>query len=89
MRRERAKNDPDTVHIWVCRIRGTQREVAARAPGYRAVLVQCKLGKDGAWNDAGTGTKHRYDAGPDTGIIDLVPIRDAVGLVVQESNVTA
>ena len=72
--------DPEAVYVWVARLTGTQRAVAARADrGLAKSWVEKHLGRDGDWNRA--GTKDRYDAGPDTGIVELVELPDVAGIV--------
>ena len=78
-RRETAVDDPSTVHVWVSRLRGTTRGVAVFAHETAARAWVEDVLDDGTWNDG--EQKHRFDAGPDTAIVEAVPVQGAAALL--------
>ena len=76
---------PD-VFIWVCRLKGTIRQTSAFIDRDDArSWVEKQLGDGGTWNEA--ENKSRYDQGPDTGIVVLVPVIGAAGIAIHSQTV--
>lgn len=84
MRRDQAAADPETVHVWVCLIRGSVGTIAARADQQHArSWVEANTSQDGEWQQHGTKEVYHTD-GPDTGIIEFAPLPDAAALIIDE-----
>lgn len=69
--------------MWVIRVSGTVSQTAVRAHMSAAKQwVETNLGEDGEWKESKAGAV--YDAEPDRAKIELRPVPDAVGLVVED-----
>jgi hypothetical protein len=85
MRRNIAAEDDETVCIWVCRLQGTRSELGARADRKLAqAWVERRLESDGEWHEYGHKYVYQPSDGLDSGIVELVAIHDAVGMIVEE-----
>jgi hypothetical protein len=86
-REEVRTDDIQTVHVWVCILRGTLNQIEIRATEDRAVnWIESNLSDDGEWTENTDGVKRTYqpEDGPDSGSIELCGIPDAVGMVVED-----
>jgi hypothetical protein len=85
-REEVRTGDIQTVHVWVCMLRGTINQIAIRATEDRAInWIESNLSEGGEWTENADGVKRTYRPdGPDSGSIELCGIPDAVGMVVED-----
>lgn len=84
MRRERAANDPNTVHIWVCQISGSKTEIGARANKELAqAWVERRIDSDGRW-DGSRGKKRYVTESVDHGSIELVSVNDVAAILLAD-----
>jgi hypothetical protein len=76
--------EPDIVHVWVCRIKGSTQHVSVRATRDRAEhWIEEKVGRGGEWvGGPAAKTLYRTESGDENGLIELCPIPDCLGLVV-------
>ena len=78
--------EPDIVHVWVCRVKGSAQHVSVRATRDRAEhWIEEKVGRDGEWvGGPAAKTLYRTESGDENGMISLCPVPDCLGLVVME-----
>jgi len=76
--------DPQIVHVWVCRVKGTEEHVSVRATRERAESwIEHKLGAGGEWV-SGPSAKSIYRTdGAENGVIGLCPVPDCTGMIVE------
>ena len=87
-RRAATDPNPKAVYVWTCRVRGTTTATAAYARRRNAkTWIEAQIGEDGEWNECGTGVQSRYDSGPDTGILEIRELPDALGIILPDSPV--
>jgi hypothetical protein len=81
-------NEPEIVHVWVARVKGTKEIVSVRATRSRAERwIEDQVDDSAAeWLD-GPGAKDIYRSDDDptaAGMLSLCPVPDCVGLLVAE-----
>lgn len=85
MRRDLAAQDDGTVCVWVCQIRGSRTELGARADKQLAkAWVEQRIDADETEWRGNRGKEIYANNSPDRGIIELVAIHDAVGMIVKD-----
>lgn len=85
MRRDMAAEDENCVCVWVCQIKGSKSEFGARADRELAQAWVERLieADNGEWH--GSRGKRVYKTETlESGSIELVPVYDVVGMVVQD-----
>lgn len=84
-----ATNEPEIVHVWVARVKGTTETVSVRATRERAeTWIEDQVDDSEAEWLEGPGGKdlYRSDGNATTaGIVALAPVPDAVGMIVSEA----
>lgn len=84
-RRTATDSEPQAVYVWVCSISGKKGTTAAYARRRNAkTWIMDQLGHEGVWNECGTGVQARYDAGPNTGIVEMREVPDAIGIILPD-----
>jgi hypothetical protein len=82
-----AANDPEIVHVWVCRVTGTSEAVGVRATRDAAEQwVEDRVDDDARWVE-GPGVKDIYRGGADAtkgGMVSMCPVPDCLGLVIPQ-----
>ena len=80
--------EPEIVHVWICAVHGTEREMCARATRNRAEeWVEERVGDSGEWIES-HGAKDIYQTSGESsknGMVALAPLPDAVGIIVSEA----
>lgn len=80
-------NEPQIVHVWICVVRGTEREICARVTRNRAEQwVEESVGGDSEWIKS-HGPKDLYRASGEVsknGMVALAPLPDRQGMIVSE-----
>lgn len=79
--------EPEIVHVWVCRVKGTKETVSVRATRDRAEQwIEDRVDdSDAEWIE-GPGAKdvYRSDEATAAGMVSLCPVPDCLGLIVAE-----
>lgn len=85
MRRNISADDPNTVCVWVCQVRGTKTEIGARADEQLAkAWIERRIDADTTEWRGDRGKQFYANDSPDRGIIELVPVHDAVAILIEE-----
>jgi hypothetical protein len=80
-------NEPEIVHVWVTRIKGTEETVSVRATRDRAEeWVEDQVNDPEAEWVKGPGGKdlYRSDGASVAGMVALCPVPDCIGLIATE-----
>jgi len=81
------KNEPEIVHVWVCRIKGTEETVSVRATRDRAEeWIEDRVDDQEAEWIEGPGAKdiYRSDGATVAGMLGLCPVPDCIALIATE-----
>jgi hypothetical protein len=90
-REAKRSGDIQSVHCWVCLIRGSESQIAIRATEHHARRwVEANVGrdKDAEWtaNADETRLSYRPESGTKTGSVELCIIPDAAGMIVADDT---
>jgi len=77
---------PQIVHVWVCRVKGTEEHVSVRATRDRAeAWIEEQIGGGGEWMTGPSSKRlYRTQTGAETGIMGLCPVPDCTAMIVGE-----
>ncbi|PHQ37653.1 hypothetical protein DJ69_15630 [Halorubrum persicum] len=85
--RKQLGETPETVHVWICQIKGSTHKTTVFCDRERArTWVRARLGSDGQWRHGDWRDVYELDSEPDTGIVEFSVVEDAVGIVVEDGG---